>query len=103
MSDTIVMRHPTLPPDQEIEVGRDAMPHYSVAGWQLVPQEELDQRAAIAAAAAAEAAKAEQAEQAAPESADADDTAADEPESIEPAEPKMRPARRAKAPQDEEN
>jgi hypothetical protein len=109
VTDTIVMRHPTLPRDQEIEVPRDAMPHYSAAGWQRVPQEELDERAALAAAAAAEQAKAEEQgepdgqEQAEPGSADSDDTAADEPDGTEPAEPKKRPARRAKAPQEEES
>lgn len=82
MNDTIFMRHPTLPEDQEIEVPREAMPHYTSAGWQLVPAEELEKRAELKAKAAAE-------EQTEP---------ADEPEKSEPAEPTERPARsRAKA------
>lgn len=90
MSDTIVMRHPTLPAHQEIEVPKDAMPHYTAAGWQLVPAEELQQRADLKAQAEAEARAAE--EKAAVETAD-------EPEKSEPAEePTERPARsRAKA------
>lgn len=90
MSDTIVMRHPTLPAHQEIEVPKDAMPHYTAAGWQLVPAEELQRRADLKAQAEAEARAAE--EKAATETAD-------EPEQSEPAEaPTERPARsRAKA------
>lgn len=86
MSDTIVMRHPTLPAHQEIEVLRDAMPHYTAAGWQLVPQEELDERAAMAKAQAEdEAAAAEQ---------PGESETADEPEKSEPAESTdERPAR----------
>ncbi|MGW3152777.1 hypothetical protein [Streptomyces sp. NPDC001089] len=111
MSDDIVMRHPTLPAHQEITVPRDAMPHYTSAGWQLVPQAELEERAALAAAAAAEAAKAEEAgapdgqEHAEPEPAEATAAAADVPESTEPADtPRKRPARSAKAAnKDEEN
>jgi hypothetical protein len=96
VTETIVMRHPTLPERQEIEVLKDAMPHYTAGGWQLVPQEELDARAAAKAKAEAEAAAAEE-------------RAEDEPEDAEPAEaPTERPARsRTKAaPQkdkDEEN
>ena len=79
MSETIVMRHPTLPERQEIEVPRDAMPHYSAAGWQLVPAEELEKRAVLKA----------QAEAA---------TTADEPEQSEPAKaPTERPARSRRA------
>lgn len=86
MSDTIIMRHPTLPADQEIEVARDAMPHYTNAGWQLVPQEELDKRAEAEAKAKAEALAAEEAATA-PEPTD-------EPEKSEPAdETPERPAR----------
>lgn len=97
MTDTIVMRHPTLPPTQEIEVPRGSMSHYTLAGWQLVPQEELDERAARAAAAAAEAAEAAEAEKRAEPSA-APDTAADEPDTSEPADTSTRPARpRARA------
>lgn len=59
MSGTIVMRHPTLPEHQEIEVPEDAMPHYTAAGWQRVPAEELERRAALKAQAQAEAAAAE--------------------------------------------
>jgi hypothetical protein len=81
VSDTIIMRHPTLPKDQEIEVPRDAMPHYTAAGWQQVPAEELEHRAELKAQAAAEAAAAEEAEP------------ADEPEQSEPAESTDRPAR----------
>jgi hypothetical protein len=85
VSDTITMRHPTLPEAQEIVVPRDAMPHYTNAGWQQVPVEELEQRAALKAQAAAEAAAAEEATgQAEP---------ADEPEQVEPAESTDRPAR----------
>jgi hypothetical protein len=89
VSDTIIMRHPTLPERQEIEVPRDAMPHYTAAGWQLVPQEELDERAAAKARADAEAAAAE--ETAGPQTED-------EPERSEPAEaPTERPARSRRA------
>lgn len=86
------MRHPTLPDHQEIEVPRDAMPHYTAAGWQLVPAEELEKRAALKAQAEAEAAAAE-------EAAKTKADTADEPEQSEPAEvPTDRPARsRAKA------
>lgn len=94
MSDTIVMRHPTLPKDQEIEVLRDAMPHYTAAGWQLVPAEELEHRAALKAQAETEAAAAEEA--ASPDGEDQPDA----PEESEPAEAPTRPARsRAKAPE----
>ncbi|MFI5973509.1 hypothetical protein [Streptomyces sp. NPDC051452] len=111
MSDTIVLRHPTLPAEQEIEVRRDAMPHYTAAGWQLVPQDELDKRAALAAAAAAAAAaeQADQEPQAQDEAeqlsvdTDTDTAAADTSGTDESAEPKKRPARRAKAPQEEES
>jgi len=91
VSDTITMRHPTLPEGQEIEVPKDAMPHYTGAGWQQVPPEELEKRAALKAQAEVEAAAAE--EQA---------ETADEPDKSEPAEaPTERPARsRAKAPQE---
>jgi len=90
VSDTVIMRHPTLPDHQEIEVPKDAMPHYTLAGWQLVPAEELERRAALRAQAEAEARAAEEASK--PKSAD-------EPEQSEPAEaPTDRPARsRAKA------
>lgn len=85
MSDTIVMRHPTLPEGQEIEVPRDSMPHYTAAGWQRVPDEELEKRAALKAQAEAEARAAEAAADAKPE---------DQPEKSEPAEPTdERPAR----------
>ena len=85
MSDHITMRHPSLPKDQEIEVPRDAMPHYTGAGWQQVPAEELEHRAELKAQAAAEAAAAEEADQQA--------ETADEPEQTEPAESTDRPAR----------
>ncbi|GAA1065203.1 hypothetical protein [Streptomyces asiaticus] len=94
MSDTITMRHPTLPKDQEIEVPRESMPHYTAAGWQQVPTEELEKRAALKAQAEAAAAAAEE------RATDKAETAepADEPEKSEPAEPTERPARsRAKA------
>ena len=95
MSETIVMRHPTLPERQEIEVPRDAMPHYSAAGWQLVPAEELEKRAVLKAQAEAEARAAE--EKAAQATAEAA-TTADEPEQSEPAEaPTERPARSRRA------
>jgi hypothetical protein len=94
VTDVIVMRHPTLPDHQEIEVPRDAMPHYTSAGWQLVPQAELDERAARAAAAVEEALAAERSEAAAAEPG-SDEAAepADEPEQSEPEEPTERPAR----------
>jgi hypothetical protein len=101
VSDTIVMRHPTLPDHQEIEVPRDAMPHYTPAGWQQVPQEELDARAALKAKAAAEAAeaalaaersRAAEATESGPD--EATEAAADEPDQSEPAEvPTEKPAR----------
>lgn len=93
MSDAIIMRHPTLPKDQEIEVLRDAMPHYTAAGWQQVPDEELQHRAELKAQAEAEARAAENAA-----STNHEDQP-DEPEQSEPAEaPKERPTRsRAKA------
>lgn len=85
MSDMITMRHPTLPKDQEIEVLREAMPHYTAAGWQLVPAEELEKRAALRRQAEAEA----RAAQEAPAS-----NTTDEPEQSEPAESTdERPAR----------
>jgi hypothetical protein len=88
VSETIIMRHPTLPKDQEIEVPRDAMPHYTAAGWQRVPDEELQHRAELKAQAEAEAAAAE-------EAATADTEDQPEPEQEpEPAEaPTERPAR----------
>jgi hypothetical protein len=100
VSDTIVMRHPTLPDHQEIEVPRDAMPHYTPAGWQQVPQEELDARAALKAKAAAEAAEAalaaerSRAAEATEPGPDEVTETADEPEQSEPAEvPTEKPAR----------
>lgn len=79
------MRHPSLPADQEIEVDRAALPHYTGSGWQQVPAEELEARAARKAKADAEARAAED--------ADAEVTA-DEPEQPEPAEqPTEKPAR----------
>ncbi|MEU2924210.1 hypothetical protein ABZ636_03985 [Streptomyces sp. NPDC007251] len=89
MSDTIIMRHPTLPDDQEIEVPKDAMPHYTAAGWQLVPAEELQRRAAAKAQADAEAAAAEE---------KPEQPSEDEPEQSEPAESTTeRPARSRRA------
>lgn len=70
MNRTVIMRHPTLPASQEIEVPRDAMPHYTGAGWQQVPAEELEARAALKAQAEAEARAAEEAAEQAPEAAD---------------------------------
>jgi hypothetical protein len=88
VSDTIVMRHPTLPEGQEIEVSRDAMPHYTAAGWQRVPDEELQHRAELKAQAEAEAAATEDAA-----NADTEDQP-DAPEASEPAEASTeRPAR----------
>jgi hypothetical protein len=89
---TVVLRHPTLPPEQEIEVAADALPHYTGAGWQRVPQEELERRAALKARAEAEAAAVAAGEVA---------ETADEPEQSEPAEvPTEKPARsRVKAPE----
>ncbi|WP_392971187.1 hypothetical protein [Streptomyces sp. LN245] len=103
MSDTIVMRHPTLPDHQEIEVPRDAMPHYTPAGWQQVPQEELDARAALkakAAAEAVEAALAAERSRAAEATEPGPDEAAettDEPDQSEPEAPTEKPARSRKA------
>ena len=100
MSETIVMRHPTLPERQEIEVPRDAMPHNTAAGWQLVPQEELDKRAALKAQAEAEAKAAEEAATASSEAEAMKATSqdnADEPEQSKPAEPTERPARSRRA------
>jgi len=78
---TVLLRHPTLPETQEIEVDAAALPHYTGAGWQRVPDEELEHRAALKAQAAAEAAAAEA-------------EPADQPEQSEPAEPTdERPAR----------
>lgn len=56
---TVILRHPTLPPYQEIEVDKGALPHYSAAGWQQVPDEELAKRAAAKAKAVQEALAAE--------------------------------------------
>jgi hypothetical protein len=81
VSDTIIMRHPTLPDRQEIEVPKDAMPHYTGAGWQPVPAEELQARADLKAREMAEAAEEEA-------------RTADQPEQSEPAESTdERPAR----------
>jgi len=95
VSEMITMRHPTLPKDQEIEVPREAMPHYTLAGWQLVPQEELDERAAAKAKADAEAAEATAWRGVpGPESVSPAAEPEDEPEQSEPAEPTNdRPAR----------
>jgi hypothetical protein len=103
VSDTIVMRHPTLPKGQEIEVPRDSMPHYTAAGWQRVPAEELEKRAALKAQAEAEAAAAEEAADAKPE--DQPDDEPDASEESEPEEAPIRPARsRTRATKkDEEN
>lgn len=88
MTEMIIMRHPTLPKDQEIEVPRDAMPHYTAAGWQRVPDEELQHRAELKAQAEAEAAAADEAA-----NADTEDqpSPAQEPEPAEA--PTERPAR----------
>ena len=108
MSESIIMRHPTLPDSQEIEVPRDAMPHYTAAGWQRVPAEELEHRAALKAQAQAEAAAAEEAAEKEPDSAPADEAPApqptDEPEQSEPADTPTKPSRsRAKPKTTEEN
>ena len=88
---TVILRHPTLPDAQEIEVDAAALPHYTGAGWQQVSAEELEKRAALKAQEEAEAHAAEE------KSASEADTA-DEPEPSEPAEEPTRPARsRAKA------
>lgn len=114
MSDTVIMRHPTLPADQEIEVPQDSVPHYTGAGWQMVPAEELEHRAALKAQAEAEAAAAEEAAQLAAEGAadaqvvraeePAAPETADEPEQSEPADTPTKPSRtRAKPKTTEEN
>jgi hypothetical protein len=92
VSDTITLRHPTLPATQEIKVPKDALPHYTGAGWQQVPAEELEKRAALKAQAEAEAAAVAEGEIA---------ETADEPEQSGPAEvPTEKPARsRVKAPE----
>jgi len=102
------MRHPDLPPTQEITVPKDAVPHYTGAGWQMVPADELERRAALKAKAEAEAAAAEQAaenaaeaENAATEEA-AEPEAADEPEQSEPADPPTRTSRSRAKPKTEE-
>lgn len=83
---TVVMRHPTLPPEQEIEVDEGAVPHHTGAGWQIVPAEELAVRAAEKAAALAALRDAED------QSASAAESAA------EPSDDKPTPARsRAKS------
>ncbi|MET9086165.1 hypothetical protein ABZX77_30540 [Streptomyces sp. NPDC004237] len=98
MSRTVIMRHPTLPPAQEIEVPRDAMAHYTGAGWQQVPAEELEARAELKAKAEAEARAAEEAAEQPPESTEQAEPA-QTPEA--PAAP-TKPARsRAKAPENE--
>jgi hypothetical protein len=101
---TVLLRHPSLPADQEIEVDRAALPHYVGSGWQQVPAEELEARQALQAKADAEARAAEQdaeADQAEAPARDAEPEAAPEP-ADEPSEPPTteRPARsRAKAPE----
>jgi hypothetical protein len=88
---TVVLRHPTLPSAQEIEVDAAALPHYTGAGWQQVPAEELEQRAALKAQADAEAAATAAGEVPEP---------VDEPEQSEPAEALTeKPARSRKAPE----
>lgn len=86
---TVILRHPTLPEAQEIEVDAAALPHYTGAGWQQVPAEELEKRAELKAQAEAEAAAAEETAQEA--------ETADEPEQSEPAEEPTRPARSRRA------
>ncbi|MEU1596206.1 hypothetical protein ABZ468_25940 [Streptomyces sp. NPDC005708] len=39
----VYMRHPELP-GQEIQVGEAAVPVHAAAGWERVPDEELEQR-----------------------------------------------------------
>ena len=85
---TVILRHPTLPDDQEIEVDAAALPHYTGAGWQQVPAEEIEHRVALKAQAEAEAAAAEEEAPAEPE---------DQPDDSEPAESTTRPARSRRA------
>lgn len=61
------MRHPDLPGGREIVVDDGAVPHYAAAGWQPVPNAEVQTREraarlAVMAAVAAERATAEAAE-----------------------------------------
>ncbi|MFJ6841345.1 hypothetical protein ACIQRE_01600 [Streptomyces griseoluteus] len=122
-----IMRHPDLPPHQEIEVDRDAVPHYVRGGWQQVPAEELAERAARAAAERAAAAAETEPEHAPaepepeqaqehpapdPEHAEAPRTAetsgdasaaTDAPESGTPANTSKRAARSRRAQTDEES
>ncbi|SMF86126.1 hypothetical protein [Streptomyces sp. Amel2xC10] len=35
MAATVWMRHPTLPPEQLIEVPERAVPHHQAAGWEI--------------------------------------------------------------------
>lgn len=81
---TVIMRHPTLPEEQEIEVDEGAVPHHAGAGWFAVPDAELQARTEATAKAAAEAATSQ--EEAAP-------VAADRPEDKPaPARSRMKPA-----------
>lgn len=52
MSD-VTLRHPDLPDDQWITVAAESRAHYSPAGWQLVSDEEVADRASRAAHAVA--------------------------------------------------
>lgn len=88
---TVILRHPSLPEGQEIEVDAAALPHYTGAGWQQVPAEELQKRAELKAQAETEARAAE-------EKAAGETEAADQPEQPEPADtPTERPARSRRA------
>jgi hypothetical protein len=88
---TVIMRHPTLPPEQEIEVDAGAVPHHAAAGWQPVPSEELEARVAARQAALVAQSEAEPpVENVAAEPEPAEDV---EPEkSVETVKPKRRPS-----------
>jgi hypothetical protein len=49
----VYLRHQDLPDEQWIEVPAESRVHYSPAGWQLVPDEDVAERAADAAHAVA--------------------------------------------------
>ncbi|MCQ9178949.1 hypothetical protein KMT30_07865 [Streptomyces sp. IBSBF 2953] len=56
MPATVWMRHPTLPPEQLIEVPEISIPHHQAAGWEITDAPAKPQPAPRKAAAAEEAA-----------------------------------------------
>lgn len=94
---TVLMRHPSLPPEQEIEVDAGAVPHHAAAGWQPVPVEELEARAAARAKATADALAAEaemvaEAQVEEPAEEVAAEVEADEPPAVKSARPRAKSA-----------